>query len=278
MYYTSGIVYGRSISTGTGDLPTGLVSSKLRYQWQRRTDGGEWTDIANATSGSYTPVAADMGENVRIRVKVTAEGYLGEIVGAAVKVNKADNNGYPAVIQLEAVKDSAGTYNGFKITNFDSDCEYVYSTSDTPDWNENQITSTTATVTGLTSDTTYYVFDRFKETDTHTAGSIVSRNSIKLFNHVPLDRVLLEGYGSYGKIYIKQGESVTLKLSTDPSNVNYWNKITFKESGTATGCITVDNAEIAASGENAASFSDHTIKITGVSEGSAIPVSYTHLM
>ena len=270
VYYTSGIVYGRSISTGTGDLPTGLVSSKLRYQWQRRTDGGEWTDIANATSGSYTPVAADMGENVRIRVKVTAEGYLGEIVGAAVKVNKADNNGYPAVIQLEAVKDSAGTYNGFKITNFDSDCEYVYSTSDTPDWNENQITSTTATVTGLTSDTTYYVFDRFKETDTHTAGSIVSRNSIKLFNHVPLDRVLLEGYGSYGKIYIKQGESVTLKLSTDPSNVNYWNKITFKESGTATGCITVDNAEIAASGENAASFSDHTIKITGVSEGSAI--------
>ena len=44
-------------------------------------------------------------------MKVTAEGYLGEIVGAAVKVNKADNNGYPAVIQLEAVKDSAGTYN-----------------------------------------------------------------------------------------------------------------------------------------------------------------------
>lgn len=275
VYYTSGIVYGRSISTAASVIPAEATKS---YQWQRSMDDGStWKNIEGATSGKYTPVEADMGENVRIRVKVTAEGYLGEIVGAAVKVSKADNNGYPAVIQLEAVKDSAGTYNGFKITNFDSDCEYVYSTSDTPDWNENQITSataqitsTTATVTGLTSDTTYYVFDRFKETDTHTAGSIVSRNSIKLFNHVPLDRVLLEGYGSYGKIYIKQGESVTLKLSTDPSNVNYWNKITFKESGTATGCITVDNAEIAASGENAALFSDHTIKITGVSEGSAI--------
>ena len=267
VYYTSSIVYNRSISTGTSGLPAGFDTSKLRYQWQRKTDDGKWTDIDGATSGQYTPKPADMGENVRIRVKITANGYLGEIVGAAVKVSKADNNGYPEVIQLEAVKNDSGAYTGFKIKNFDSNCEYVYSTSDTPDWSAHQIDSDT--VTGLTSDTTYYVFARFKETDTHTAGSIVSRNSIKLFNYVPLDRVLLEGYGSYGKIYIKQGESVTLKLSTDPSNVNYWNKITFKERGTATGCITVDNAEIAASGENAASFSDHTIKITGVSEGRA---------
>ena len=265
VYYTSGIVYGRSISIAASVTPAEATKS---YQWQRSTDSGStWKNIPGETRGSYTPVEADMGENVSIRVKITANGYLGEIVGAAVKVSKADNNNYPEVIQLEAVKDSAGTYNGFKIKNFDSDCEYVYSDTSTPDWSKNKITSDT--VTGLTSNTTYYVFARFKETNTHTAGSIVSKNSIMLYDYVPLDRVLLEGYGSYGKIYIKQGESVTLKLSTDPSNVNYWNKITFKERGTATGCITVDNAEIAASGENAASFSDHTIKITGVSEGRA---------
>ena len=180
VYYTSGIVFGRSISTGTSGIPDGAVKA---YQWQRRTNDGEWTDIDGETSGKYTPVAADMGDTVRIRVKITAEGYLGEIVGAAVKVSKAANNNYPEVIKLEAVQDEAGAYTGFKINNYDSDCEYVYSETSEPDWDANRISS--ATVTSLMSDKTYYVFARFKETATHTAGSIVSKNSIKLFNDVP---------------------------------------------------------------------------------------------
>ena len=268
VYYTSGIVFGSPISISASVTPT---SATPAYQWQRSTDGGRtWENIEGATSGKYTPVAADMGENIRIRVKITAEGYLGEIVGAPVTVSKAANNNYPEVIKLEAVKDDEGHYIGFKINNYDSDCEYVYSETDEPDWSDNQINSATVTDTSLTSDKTYYVFARFKETNTHTAGSIVSRNSIKLFGYVPLQYVLLEGYDSGETIYIKQGESVELKVSADPSNANYWNKITFKESGTATGYITVDNAEIAESGENAASFpDDYTITIKGVSTGSA---------
>ena len=243
VYYTSGIVYDRPISIAASVTPAEATKS---YQWQRSADSGNaWTDIDGATSGSYIPVAADMGENVRIRVKITAEGYLGEIVGAAVKVSKAANNNYPEVIKLEAVKNGAGNYNGFKITNFDSDCEYVYSTTDAPNWSANQISS--ATVTGLTSNTTYYVFARFKETNTHTAGSIVSKNSIKLYDNVPLDRVLLEGYGSHGTIYIKKGESVTLKVSADPSNANYWSKITFKDEGATTSNIAISNGTINAS-------------------------------
>lgn len=271
VYYTSGIVYGRSISTGTGNLPTGFDRDKLLYQWQRSTDSGNtWKNIEGETRGSYTPVEADMGENVRIRVKITAEGYLGEIVGAAVKVSKAANNNYPEVIQLEAVQDSAGNYTGFKITNFDSNCEYVYSTTDTPTWSANQISSATAAETGLASDTTYYVFARFKETATHTAGSIVSNNSIKLFDYVPLGRVLLEGYGSHGTIYIKKGESVTLKVSADPSNANYWNEITFKDEGATTSNIAISNGTINASTGTATPFPNgHTITITGVSTGSA---------
>ena len=276
VYYTSGIVYGSPISIAASVTPAEATPA---YQWQRSTDGGStWTNIDGATSGRYTPVAADMGENVRIRVKVTAEGYLGEIVGAPVKVSKAANNNYPAVIQLEAVKDSAGTYTGFEITNFNSDCEYVYSTTSTPDWSANQITSATAAETGLTSDTTYYVFARFKETATHTAGSIVSKNSIKLFENVPLQYVLLDGYDSGERIYIKQGESVTLKVSADPSNANSWNEITFKDSSTTgTSNITISNEIIAASGTTATAFpNDHSITITGVSTGSAtLDASYS---
>ena len=268
VYYTSGIVYGSPISIAASVTPAEATPA---YQWQRSTDGGStWTNIEGATSGKYTPVAADMGENVRIRVKVTAEGYLGEIVGAALKVSKAANNNYPEVIQLEAVQDSAGNYTGFKITNFDSDCEYVYSTTSTPDWSANQITSATAAETGLASDTTYYVFARFKETATHTAGSIVSKNSIMLYDYVPLDRVSLEGYDSGNTIYIKQGESVTLKVSADPSNANSWNEITFKDEGATTSNIAISNGNIAASTGTATPFPNgHTITITGVSNGSA---------
>ena len=266
LYYTSGIVFGRSISTAASVTPAEATKA---YQWQRSTNGGStWTNIDGATRGSYTPVAADMGENVRIRVVVTAEGYLGEIVGAAVKVSKAANNNYPAVIQLEDVKNGTGNYTGFEIKNFNSDYEYVYSMTSTPDWSVNQITS--ATVTGLTSDTTYYVFARFKETATHTAGSIVSSNSIRLYDYVPLDRVLLQGYGSFGTIYIKQGESVELKVNADPSNANSWKEITFKDEGATTSNIAISNGKINASTGTATPFPNgHTITITGVSKGSA---------
>ena len=267
VYYTSGIAFDHPISIAASVTPAEATPA---YQWQRSTDGGStWTNIEGATSGKYTPVAADMGENVRIRVKVTAEGYLGEIVGEAVKVRKADNNNYPEVIQLEAVQDGAGTYTGFEITNYDPNCEYVYNTTSTADWSANQISS--ATVTSLTSDTTYYVFARFKETTTHTAGSIVSRNSIGLFDKVPLEGVVLEGYDGPGTstIYIKQGESVELKVSAVPSNANSWSKITFEDEGATTSNIKIESAEIGASGEDAATFPEHSIKITGVSKGSA---------
>ena len=273
VYYTSGIVFGSPISISASVTPAEATKS---YQWQRSTDGGStWTNIEGATSGRYTPVTADMGENVRIRVKVTAEGYLGEIVGAAVKVSKAANNNYPEAIKLEAVKNGAGNYTGFKITNFDSDCEYVYSTTDTPNWSANQISS--ATVTGLTSDTTYYVFARFKETNIHTAGSIVSKNSIRLYEYVPLDRVLLEGYDSGNTIYIKKGKSVTLKVSADPSNANSWKEITFKDSSLGTSNIAISNGTINASTGTATPFPNrHTITITGVSTGSAtLDASYS---
>ena len=282
VYYTSGIVFGRSISTGTGNLPTGFDSSKLRYQWQRSTDSGStWTNIEGETRGSYTPVEADMGENVRIRVVVTANGYLGEIVGAAVKVSKADNNELPNRPEVEAQKDTAGKYTEFKINNFNSDeQEYVYTTSAPTSGNEWPTDGTeihSSTVTGLTEGNTYYIFTRFKETDTQTAGSLVNRDSVKLYNDVSLHYVSLEGYDSGNTIYIEKGKSVTLKVSADPGNANSWHEITFKERGTATGCITVTDAKINASTGTATPFpNDHTITITGnFADNTTLDASYS---
>ena len=71
-----------------------------------------------------------MSENVRIRVKVTAEGYLGEIIGTPVKVSKAANDNTPAPPAVEAQKDGSGAYKKFVISDFNSDKqEYVYTDS-----------------------------------------------------------------------------------------------------------------------------------------------------
>ena len=274
VYYTSSIVFGRSISTGTSNLPDGFNKDKLRYQWQRSTDGGStWADIDGATRGSYTPVEADMGVNV-IRVKITANGYLGEIVGAAVKVSKAANNKLPNRPEVEAQKDTAGNYT-VKINNFSDEQEYVYTTiapTSGNEWPDGGKKIDSSTVTDLTEGNTCYIFTRYKGTATHTAGSLVSRNSIKLFDNVPLKGVVLEGYDDPGTntIYIKKGDSVTLKVNADPSNANYWNAITFKDEGATTSNIAISNGNIAANTETATPFpNDHTITITGVSKGNA---------
>ena len=245
VYYTSGIVFGRSISTGTGNLPTGFDSSKLRYQWQRSTDGGStWTNIEGATSGKYTPVAADMGENVRIRVKITANGYLGEIVGAAVKVSKAANDNTPVPPTVVAQKDDSDAYKKFEITNFNSNQEYVYTNSpiNSGEWPDSGMAITSATVEGLNAGDTYYIYTRFKGTATHTAGSKISSSSVLLDDETKLNRIILtdendkeySSYGSGNTIYIQKGTSLTLTAKTNPDGANTWNSFKFKPKGSAT--------------------------------------------
>ena len=236
VYYTSGIVFGRPISTGTSDIPDGAVKA---YQWQRRTnDGGKWENIDGATSGSYTPVPADMGENVRIRVKITANGYLGEIVGAAVKVSKAANDDTPTWPDVVAQKDDSGAYKNFVINGFNSDQEYVYTTSAPTSGNEwpTGTPITSATVENLTAGSTYYIFTRYKETATQTAGSKIRSSSVLLDDETKLNKIILtdasgkeySSYGSGNTIYIQKGESMTLTVTKNPSGANTWSKFTFK--------------------------------------------------
>ena len=238
VYYTSGIVYNRPISTAASVTPAEATKS---YQWQRRMDSGStWENIADATSGQYTPVAADMGENVRIRVKITAEGYLGEIVGAPVKVSKAANDNTPAPPAVEAQKDDSGAYTKFVISEFNSsNQEYVYTTSaptSGSEWPTGGTEITSATVKNLTAGSTYYIYTRYKESDTHTAGSKISSSSVLLDEITKLNRIILTDasgkvYSSYGNgntIYIQKGTSMTLNVTKNPVGANKWSAFTFK--------------------------------------------------
>ena len=248
--YINSAVFGKPVLF-SGTITPGVYIWECQFQWQRSTDGGStWKDIPDATDGQYIPGAADMGENVRIRVVITKEGYLGEIVSAPAKVSKAANDNTPSLPNVTAQKNADGTYTAFQISNFKSDQEYIYTTSAPTSgngWPTGGTPITSATVNGLNQGSTYYIFTRYKESDTHQTGSKVSSNSVLLDNITMLNRVILTDangrkynfYGSGNIIYIKKGESMTLTAKTNPVGATTWSGFTFKSQYGASAPFTV---------------------------------------
>lgn len=248
--YINSAVFGQPVLF-SGTITPGVSIWECQFQWQRSTDGGStWKDIPDATDGQYIPGAADMGENVRIRVVITKKGYLGEIVSTPAKVSKAANDNTPSLPNVTAQKNADGTYTAFQISNFKSDQEYVYTTSAPTSgngWPTGGTPITSATMNGLNQGSTYYIFTRYKGTDTHQTGSKVSSNSVLLDEITMLNRVILTDangrkynfYGSGNIIYIKKGESVTLTAKTNPVGATTWSGFTFKSQYSASAPFTV---------------------------------------
>lgn len=248
--YINSAVFGKPVLF-SGTITPGVYIWECQFQWQRSTDGGStWKDIPDATDGQYIPGAADMGENVRIRVVITKNGYLGEIVSTPAKVSKAANDNTPSLPNVTAQKNADGTYTAFQISNFKSDQEYIYTTSAPTSgngWPTGGTPITSATVNGLNQGSTYYIFTRYKGTDTHQTGSKVSSNSVLLDEITMLNRVILTDangrkynfYGSGNIIYIKKGESMTLTAKTNPVGATTWSGFTFKSQYGASAPFTV---------------------------------------
>lgn len=248
--YINSAVFGKPVLF-SGTITPGVYIWECQFQWQRSTDGGStWKDIPDATDGQYIPGAADMGENVRIRVVITKEGYLGEIVSTPAKVSKAANDNTPSLPNVTAQKNADGTYTAFQISNFKSDQEYIYTTSAPTSgngWPTGGTPITSATVNGLKKGSTYYIFTRYKESDTHQTGSKVSSTSVLLDEITMLNRVILTDangrkynfYGSGNIIYIKKGESMTLTAKTNPVGATTWSGFTFKSQYSASAPFTV---------------------------------------
>ena len=248
--YINSAVFGKPVLF-SGTITPGVYIWECQFQWQRSTDGGStWKDIPDATDGQYIPGAADMGENVRIRVVITKNGYLGEIVSTPAKVSKAANDNTPSLPNVTAQKNADGTYTAFQISNFRSDQEYIYTTSAPTSgngWPTGGTPITSATVNGLNQGSTYYIFTRYKGTDTHQTGSKVSSTSVLLDEITMLNRVILTDangrkynfYGSGNIIYIKKGESVTLTAKTNPVGATTWSGFTFRSQYSASAPFTV---------------------------------------
>ena len=248
--YINSAVFGQPVLF-SGTITPGVYIWECQFQWQRSTDGGStWKDIPDATDGQYIPGAADMGENVRIRVVITKNGYLGEIVSTPAKVSKAANDNTPSLPNVTAQKNADGTYTAFQISNFRSDQEYIYTTSAPTSgngWPTGGTPITSATVNGLNQGSTYYIFTRYKGTDTHQTGSKVSSTSVLLDEITMLNRVILTDangrkynfYGSGNIIYIKKGESVTLTAKTNPVGATTWSGFTFRSQYSASAPFTV---------------------------------------
>ena len=248
--YINSAVFGKPVLF-SGTITPGVNIWECQFQWQRSTDGGStWKDIPDATDGQYIPGAADMGENVRIRVVITKNGYLGEIVSTPAKVSKAANDNTPSLPNVTAQKNADGTYTAFQISNFKSDQEYIYTTSAPTSgngWPTGGTPITSATVNGLNQGSTYYIFTRYKDTDTHQTGSKVSSTSVLLDEITMLNRVILTDangrkynfYGSGNIIYIKKGESMTLTAKTNPVGATTWSQFTFKSQYGASAPFTV---------------------------------------
>lgn len=68
-------VVGTAVTATVSDSDGGVSSTT--WQWQNKTDGGEWTDISDATSSSYTPVSGDVGKRLRATATYTDNAATG---------------------------------------------------------------------------------------------------------------------------------------------------------------------------------------------------------
>lgn len=156
---TGSAVYGQTLMAGlTGSNNTGTLS----YQWAR---GG--IDIAGAAASEYTLVRADIG--AVIRVKISSNVETGTLTSdATAEVGKA-NCGTATGLTPEL---SAKTHYSITVTSV-AGYEYLLvadGASATGTWQNSNV------FTSLSAITSYDIYQRIKETETHKASGI----SIKL--------------------------------------------------------------------------------------------------
>jgi len=89
-----------SSTAGIADA-NGMVAVAFAYQWQSSTNGTTWTDIAGATAANFTPAQAQVGLQLRLRVRFTDNGgSLEELFSTATVMVGDDHDGTGGVDTL----------------------------------------------------------------------------------------------------------------------------------------------------------------------------------
>lgn len=204
------LVYGQKLTaayTNSGD-PT---EADVTFTWYR-VDGENLISIG--TGKEYTLAKEDIG--YKVAVKATSTNYSGEVSAySASTISKAANSASPAKPQLSCEDGSTDV----RITNYSEELEYFFSESETLSG-----TPTFQSVDKFTGEygKTYYVFARYKENDTHYAGTgVVRSDSITVLYPKRTLNVTVEGSGKVtgAPETVRQNDKIT--LTAKPNNNDY---------------------------------------------------------
>lgn len=140
--------------TANADVTT-TDAGTLTYKWYRGDDV-----ITGATSKTYTPVAADVGK--QIKVEVTAANCSGSLTSNKTDaVLKKDGPAAPKEPKVTAI-----THNSATVTNAVTGQEYgIVNTAGAEIQNWKSPENGKVVFTGLTPSTQYYIYARYKETE-----------------------------------------------------------------------------------------------------------------
>ena len=152
-----------AVTTAIRDA-NGLDNVSYTYQWIR-VDGGNETDIPDATASTYTLVAADLGKTIRVKVSFTDDASNNEtLTSAATAAVTAPPPSAPAAPNVSAAPDSATSLSvswrapanaGPPITGYD--LQYRIGDSGGFTLGPQDLTVTRATIADLAEDTSYEV-------------------------------------------------------------------------------------------------------------------------
>ena len=157
---------GETLTTSTTDISDtdGLTKVSYAYQWTAN-DGTSDSDIADATTSTYTLVPSDMGKTIKVKVTFTDDAGNGEsLPSAATAAVAAAVPGAPASLRvsvndtgkLDLSWEAPETDGGSAVIGYKVQWKEAVDSWDTPaDVSEAAVTVTSHTITGLTDGVEY---------------------------------------------------------------------------------------------------------------------------